>query len=80
MPKKTSVTGKVLPPLDYLLAFEAAAKAQSFVQASKVLNISETAISRKVRLLEQHYDVPLFVRGHRSVSLTQQGAILLATV
>lgn len=80
MPKKAPVTGKVLPPLDYLLAFEAAAKAQSFAQASKVLNISETAISRKVRLLEQHYDVPLFVRGHRSVSLTQQGAILLATV
>ncbi|WP_226689128.1 MULTISPECIES: LysR substrate-binding domain-containing protein [Ruegeria] len=80
MPKKAPITGKVLPPLDYLLAFEAAAKAQSFAQASKVLNISETAISRKVRLLEQHYDVPLFVRGHRSVSLTQQGAILLATV
>ncbi|WP_282170261.1 LysR substrate-binding domain-containing protein [Ruegeria atlantica] len=80
MPKKAPVTGKVLPPLDYLLAFEAAAKAQSFARASKVLNISETAISRKVRLLEQHYDVPLFVRGHRSVSLTQQGAILLATV
>ncbi|SDX96160.1 transcriptional regulator, LysR family [Ruegeria halocynthiae] len=80
MPKKAPVTGKILPPLDYLLAFEAAAKAQSFAQASKVLNISETAISRKVRLLEQHYDVPLFVRGHRSVSLTQQGAILLATV
>ena len=80
MPKKTSPTGKVLPPLDYLLAFEAAAKAQSFARASKVLNISETAISRKVRLLEQHYDVPLFVRGHRSISLTQQGAILLTTV
>ncbi|MFA3916620.1 LysR substrate-binding domain-containing protein [Ruegeria hyattellae] len=80
MPKKLPVTGKVLPPLDYLLAFEAAAKAQSFAQASKVINISETAISRKVRLLEQHYDVPLFVRGHRSVTLTQQGAILLTTV
>lgn len=80
MPKKTPVAGKVLPPLDYLVSFEAAAKAQSFAQASKVLNISETAISRKIRLLEQHYDVPLFVRGHRSVSLTQQGAILLASV
>ncbi|MCL6286156.1 LysR family transcriptional regulator [Ruegeria sp. 2012CJ41-6] len=33
-----------------------------------------------MRLLEQHYDVPLFVRGHRSVTLTQRGAILLATV
>ncbi|MFV0244379.1 MAG: LysR substrate-binding domain-containing protein [Qingshengfaniella sp.] len=66
-----------LPPLDYLLAFEAAAKCESFVGASKRLNISETAISRKVRLLELHYDVPLFLRGHRSISLTPQGISFL---
>ncbi|WP_300550627.1 LysR substrate-binding domain-containing protein [Roseovarius sp.] len=69
-----------LPPLDYLLAFEAAAESQSFVGASKKLNISETAISRKVRLLELHYDVPLFLRGHRSISLTPQGASFLARI
>ncbi|MGR3621661.1 LysR substrate-binding domain-containing protein [Pseudophaeobacter sp.] len=71
---------KVLPPLDYLLAFESAAKACSFARASEDLNISETAISRKVRLLEQHYDVPLFVRGNRSITLTQHGTTLLASV
>ncbi len=69
-----------LPPLDYLLAFEAAAETQSFVAASKLLNISETAISRKVRLLEQHYGVPYFLRGHRSIGLTPQGAQFLARV
>lgn len=69
-----------LPPLDYLLAFEAAAKSQSFVGASKELNISETAISRKVRLLELHYNVPLFLRGHRSISLTPQGVSFLARI
>ena len=63
----------VLPPLDYLLAFESAARRQSFAAASRDLNISQTAISRKVRLLEQHYDVPLFFRGHRSIRLTPQG-------
>ncbi|SMD08103.1 LysR substrate-binding domain-containing protein [Primorskyibacter flagellatus] len=62
-----------LPPLDYLLAFEAAAEHMSFVGASSKLNISETAISRKVRLLEYHYNVPLFMRGHRSIHLTPQG-------
>jgi LysR family glycine cleavage system transcriptional activator len=67
----------VLPPLDYLLAFEAAAKHQSFVGASRDLNISETAISRKVRLLEQHYNCPLFHRGHRSISLTHVGQSFL---
>ena len=71
---------KVLPPLDYLLAFETAAQAGSFARASEMLNTSESAVSRKVRLLEQHYNVPLFVRGHRSISLTTQGTTLLASV
>jgi len=71
---------KVLPPLDYLLAFESAANLGSFARASEQLNISESAISRKVRLLEQHYNSPLFVRGHRSISLTTQGSVLLASV
>lgn len=69
-----------LPPLDYLLAFEATAESESFVAASKRLNISETAISRKVRLLELHYGVPFFLRGHRSISITPQGELFLARV
>ena len=71
---------KVLPPLDHLLAFEAAAQTGSFARAADVLHISESAISRKVRLLELHYDLPLFVRGHRSISLTEHGRLLLARV
>lgn len=67
----------VLPPLDYLLAFESAARHQSFVGASRDLNISETAISRKVRLLELHYDRALFQRGHRSITLTDEGQSFL---
>ncbi|MFK5998960.1 MAG: LysR substrate-binding domain-containing protein [Rhodobacterales bacterium] len=69
MPQKKNL----LPPLDYLLAFEAAANHQSFVGASQEINISETAISRKVRLLELHYSILLFTRGHRSITLTPQG-------
>ncbi|MGR3290264.1 MAG: LysR substrate-binding domain-containing protein [Paracoccaceae bacterium] len=72
--------GNVLPPLDYLLAFQAAAQCQSFAGASRKLNISESAISRKARLLELHYQVPLFVRGHKSVALTPQGQKLLDSV
>ena len=66
-----------LPPLDYFLAFESAAKNQSFASAARELFVSETAISRKIRLLELHYDVALFLRGHRSVKLTPQGHALL---
>ena len=67
----------LLPPLDYLLAFESAAHHQSFAGSSRELNISETAISRKVRLLELHYDTALFLRGHRSIRLTPQGQAML---
>ena len=61
---------KSLPPLDYLLAFQVTGKTGSFTSASKELNISESSISRKVKLLEQHYGVQLFNRGHRSISIT----------
>ncbi len=69
-----------LPPLDYLLAFEAAASCESFVGAAKSLNISETAISRKVRLLELHYRIPFFLRRHRSIILTPQGQSFLEQI
>ena len=70
----------VLPPLDYLVAFDAAARLGGFARASQHLHLSETAISRKVRLLEQHYGTALFQRGHRSVTLTEQGAALQSSV
>lgn len=66
-----------LPRLDYLLTFEVAAELESFAAAAKEMNVSETAVSRKIRLLEHHYDCALFVRGHRSVQLTDHGRKLL---
>ena len=69
-----------LPPLDYLLAFDAAAEFGSFAQASRTLNISESSISRKVRLLEHHYGRSFFKRGERSVALTKQGQELYEDV
>ncbi|WP_412509302.1 LysR substrate-binding domain-containing protein, partial [Roseovarius sp. SYSU LYC5161] len=69
-----------LPRLDYLLTFEAAAELESFAAAAKELNVSETAVSRKIRLLEEHYNCALFVRGHRSVRLTDHGRRLLGGV
>lgn len=74
------VKRNLLPPLDYLLAFESSAISQSFAAASRELNISETAISRKVRLLEAHYGTMLFVRSHRSIKLTPQGKVLLEKI
>jgi DNA-binding transcriptional LysR family regulator len=59
--------------LDYLIAFEASADAMGFAGASRILNISETAISRKVRLLELHFGLSFFTRSHRSITLTPHG-------
>ncbi len=67
----------ILPRLDYLVAFQVAAELESFAATAKELNVSETAISRKMKLLEQHFNCALFVRGHRSVHLTDQGRKLL---
>ncbi|WP_022727757.1 LysR substrate-binding domain-containing protein [Fodinicurvata sediminis] len=69
-----------LPPLDYLIAFEAAALQGSFTAAGEQLNLSQAAVSRKIRLLEEHLGVSLFVRGHRSVQLTPNGKAYLKSV
>ena len=66
-----------LPRLDYLITFQIAAELESFAATAKELNVSETAVSRKMKLLEQHFQCALFVRGHRSVQLTEQGRKLL---
>ncbi len=70
----------LLPPLDYFVAFESAATQESFAAASRDLNISETAISRKIKLLELHFKCPLFIRSHRSITLTPEGHQLLGSV
>ncbi|SLN42643.1 Glycine cleavage system transcriptional activator [Roseovarius albus] len=68
---------KSLPPLDYFLAFEVTGRTGSFAAAARELNISESAVSRKVKLLEEYYQANLFVRGHRSITITSEGADLL---
>ena len=78
--RRPSERRKPLPPLDYLLAFEAAAEHESFASAARQINISETAISRKVRLLEQHFGLPFFARGHRSIELTPHGREFLSRI
>lgn len=65
-----------LPPLSALRAFEAAARHGSFKQAAQELAVTPTAISHRVRALEEHTGLELFVRSVRQVSLTDAGATL----
>ena len=62
-----------LPSLNALRAFEAAARHQSFARAAAELHVSEGAISRHVKLLEEDIGLPLFIRQARRVELTEQG-------
>lgn len=69
-----------LPPFAALLAFEAAGRLQSFTRAAEELNVTQAAISRQIRLLEEQLGRPLFVRAHRAVELTGEGRDYLHTV
>ncbi|OED40050.1 hypothetical protein AB833_12765 [Chromatiales bacterium (ex Bugula neritina AB1)] len=62
-----------LPPLEPLVAFEAAARLQSFTLAAEELNLSQAAISQRIRNLESFLGTGLFVRSHRAVQLSPSG-------
>jgi DNA-binding transcriptional LysR family regulator len=66
-----------LPPLNGLRAFEAAARTGSYVAAASELNVSPSAISRLVKLLEQRLGVALFERLANGLRLTERGAVYL---
>jgi DNA-binding transcriptional LysR family regulator len=72
--------GKTLPPLASLLPFEAAARLASFSKAADELHITQAAISRQIRGLEDDLGVKLFSRRNRGVFLTQEGRELARVV
>lgn len=69
-----------LPPVNAMVAFEAAGRLSSFTQAAAELGVSQAAVSRQVQALEAHLGVDLFRRLHRAVRLTPSGVQLLASV
>jgi LysR family transcriptional regulator, glycine cleavage system transcriptional activator len=69
-----------LPPLTWLRAFEAAARTSSFTQAASELHITQAAVSKHVKSLEQHVRRPLFIRRPRGLELTKSGAAYLPKV
>lgn len=69
-----------LPSTVSLLCFEAAARHESFSQAARELNLTQGAISRQIRLLEENLDQKLFERVRQRVVLSQGGRIYLEEV
>ena len=65
-----------VPPLDPLLAFEAAARNLSFTKAAAELFLTQSAVSRQIQQLEEHLGVKLFERRARALLLTESGQLL----
>lgn len=69
-----------LPALTALRAFEAAARLGSVTAAAAELAVTQGAISRQIRLLEEDMKQPLFRRLHRGIELTPAGQKLSASM
>ncbi|MEP7457340.1 LysR substrate-binding domain-containing protein [Phyllobacterium sp. SB3] len=66
-----------LPPLNYLQAFEAAARHRSFTEAARELNCTQAAISQRVRGLESIFGRSLFYRLPSGVVPTEAAEVYL---
>ncbi|MEZ9288362.1 LysR family transcriptional regulator [Vibrio lentus] len=56
-----------------LKAFEASARLMSFTLAADELNVTQSAISRQIKQLEDELNASLVIRKHRAIELTEQG-------
>jgi LysR family transcriptional regulator, glycine cleavage system transcriptional activator len=65
-----------LPSLDTLRVFSIAARHMSFTRAADELHLTQSAISHRVRALEEELGVPLFDRLPRRLELTRAGEVL----
>ena len=63
-----------------LAAFASVAREKSFTRAAAKLGVSPSALSQTVRNLEARLGLRLLTRTTRSVSPTEAGARLLATL
>ena len=66
--------------LSHLPVIAAVSEAQSFAGAAARLNMSPSAVSHAVRIVEDALGAPLFARTTRSLALTEAGATFLARV
>ena len=67
-----------IPPIQCLLTFEALARLRSVTQAAEELCVTPSAVSHRVKQLEQIMGTPLF--GRADFSLTTEGSEYLAHV
>lgn len=62
--------------LDGLRSFEAAVRLHSFTAAAEEMCLSQSAISKQIKVMEEVLGKPLFIRGNRVLTLTHEGRVL----
>jgi LysR family transcriptional regulator, glycine cleavage system transcriptional activator len=68
-----NIPRRLLPSLPALSAFEAAARTGSVTAAAQELNLTQSAVSRQIKLLEQQLEIVLFRRERQTIRLTAAG-------
>ncbi len=71
---------KDLPPLQWLRVFEASARHLSFTRSAEELNVTQSAVSQQIKLLENFIGSALFIRRPRALQLTPAGKNYLPDV
>ncbi len=71
---------RVLPSLPALTVFEASARHGSFTRAAEELNLTQSAVSKQIRSLEDFLGLHLFERVRQRIVLTKAGGLYLARV
>lgn len=71
---------KLIPPIPVLRAFEVVARLSSFTKAADELNVTRSAISRRIQILEDTLGAPVFARKPKTLRLTPTGAAYLLVV
>lgn len=69
-----------MPPLEWIRAFEAAARCGSFTAAAVETGLTQSAISQRIGHLEMRLGTTLFYRRARSIELTVEGEAWLPHV
>lgn len=64
---------RFLPSLSLLTAFEAAARTGSITAAARELDLTQSAVSRQIKALENQLGVELFLRERQTIRLTVAG-------
>ncbi len=70
-----AIARRFLPSTSLLYSFEASARHQSFTSAAEELNLTQSAVSRHIRALEEHLGAALFTRDRQTVRLTRAGDV-----